>query len=445
MNQNRHLNLFSPYSQELSKENIEDNLNRAFVICLLNNHLLNYEFLRAIFDKANSTSIFKNLFASVTEISKSHIDIQVNLKEVNNEFSTIIPVSMSGKDLNIDEFFSHEENNNKEHITDILITINDVAILVEMKRSNENCIKQLYQQVATLRSDKNRKVIKPVDFSWLKVMELVNHINGFQKLFNISDNYLKDFIHLIESYNPNWIPVSSLASIKNTKENIFKVRQRLSLALNNIEDDDITVLDYRDRIGLQIKAKWANEIVINTDVDEEQKIILKFGIWPGNTKGQGSVMHQKLNMSQGWKPPVQLMINNESYKINLAYELKFCHFNGYVNNIIVTDNHIRSGRQLISEDIHSKFTGKYDRENWDKLDNFLTETLINSYDWKERLNWEEYFENTGRNYLTLSIGYQIETVVPFESIKSIDTKIDNVENLSNFIKQLKDEYLQLFD
>jgi len=445
MNQNRHLNLFRPYSQELSKENIENNLNRAFVICLLNNYLLYYEFLRIIFEKANSTSTFKNLFASVTDISKSEIDIQVNLNEKSNEFSTIIAVSMSGKDLDITKFFSYDANNKKDHVTDVFITINDVAILIEMKRGNENCIKQLYQQAATLRSDKNKDVIKPVDFSWLKVMELVNRISGFQRLFNISDAYLLDFVQLIKSYNPNWIPVSPLASIENTKDNIFRVRQRLSHALNSIKDDEISVLDYRDRIGLQINKGWAKEIVINTIVSKNNEIILKFGIWPGNTKGQGTKMYKKLNKLKNWKPPSKIEIDKKEYKIDVAYELKFCHFNGFVNNIVITDDHIKPKKQLLSKKNHHNYTGKYERENWDKLDSFLSDILVDSYNWKEELNWGKHFENTGRNYLTLSIGYQIEVIVPFKSIKEIDTKTDKVENLSNFIDGIKDEYLQLFD
>lgn len=445
MNYNKHLNIFRPFSQELTKENIEDNLSRAFVLCLLNNHLLKYEFLRAIFDKVESTSTFENLFASVIDLSKSHIDIQVNLKEVDDEFSTIIAVSMTGRDLDVSDFFSYEENNNKEHITDIFISINDVAIIIEVKRNNENCIQQLYQQATSLKSDKNEEDIKPLDFSWPKVMELVNRMNGFQKLFNSSDNYLENFIDLIKSHNPNWIPVSPLASIENTKDNIFKVRQRLSLALNNIKDEDINVLDYRDRIGLQIKTNWAKEIVIHTVIDQDGKIVLKFGIWPGNTKGQGTIMHRKLNKTKDWKPPTELKINQKVYKVEWAYELKFCHFNGFVNNIIVTDDDIKPGKNLITKHIHNKFTGKYDRKQWDKLDEFLSTTLVDSYDWKKELDWGKHFENTGRNYLTLSIGYQIQTIVHFDKIKDIDTVTDRSKKLSNFISKIKDEYLRLFD
>lgn len=50
---NSHLNIFRPFSQNLSKENIEDNLSRAFVLWLLNNGLLFHKFLRTVFSGTN--------------------------------------------------------------------------------------------------------------------------------------------------------------------------------------------------------------------------------------------------------------------------------------------------------------------------------------------------------------------------------------------------------
>lgn len=442
---NRHLNIFRSFSENLSKENIEDNLSRALVLCLQNNSLLLHEFLRTIFTETGQNDLYVNVLSDITNRDIYNIDIQVETTEITDSFSKVFALSMSGVPLDMQDFIKPKQIQEKKHRTDVFISLNDIAIVIEVKRDNTDCRNQLYQQVSAFTEVINKDIVFPLDFNWPKLMQLVNRVDGFQALIGSSDKQLKDFIDLIQSYNANWIPIPPLASTGNSFEKKFQIKQRVVAALKNIKNQEGNILDYPDRIGLELHYGWAKEIVINFRKAKENETNLAFGIWPGNTKGQGTIMHKKLKNYRNWEPPKSIQINNKQFDIKWGYELKFCHFNGYVSNIIIDDSNLKPGRKLISEHIHLNFTGKYGIEKWNELEQFLDNTIMDSFNWREKSGWQKHFIGTGRNYLTLSIGYQIETIVPVSYLQSLDTKIDNLQPLSDFIMELENSYSNLFD
>lgn len=440
----RHLNLFRAFSQNLSHENIEDNLSRAFVICLQNNNLLFHEFLKRIFSETEQTAVYSSIFTDITSLDNLNMDIQVKTDDINSEeFRKVFAVAISGKALDMSGFYSYHANSTKSHTTDIFITINDIAIVIEVKRNDDDCRSQLYQQVAAFTADINQNNVHPLDFNWRKVMELVTQINGFQILNHQNDRFLGDFIDLVKSHNQNWLPVAPFSSISNIPQNRHKFKKRIEAALNFVSED-LNILEYSDRIGLQISNGWASEIVINVQKNNLEKLDLHFGIWPGNTKSQGYKMLSELNKHSSWSPPKEVVINNERFQVKWGYEIKFCHFNRFVTNIILRDEHIKDGKKIISSLVHQKYTGKYNRDKWLELENFLDEYIKEDFNWREYMKWEKNFEQTNRTYLTLSIGYEIETIVPIDYVQRIDTQIDDLQSLSELIKNIKLEYEQLF-
>lgn len=440
----RHLNLFKAFSQNLSHENIEDNLSRAFVLCLQNNALLLHEFLKTIFIETNQKALYNATFTDISELDNLNMDIQVAMNNINAEdFSKIFAIAISGTALDMSDFFTFKPNTTKTHIADIFISINDIAFVIEVKRNNDDCKNQLFQQVATIADKVTSENVFPLDYNWKKIMELVTQINGFQTLNNQKDRFLNDFIDLIKSHNPNWLPVAPFASITDNIKNKNKFKQRIEAALNAISSNQ-NILNYNDRIGLQINTGWATEIVIYISEIKNQKLNLHFGIWPGNTKGQGWQMHDQLKKHPNWSPPNEIMICNQNFKIEWCYEIKFCHFNGFVTNLLITDNEIKTGKKLISDTVHRDYTGKYNRDKWGKLETFLDDYLIETFDWRKYMKWEKHFIDTQRNYLTLSIGYQIELIMPMGFIQNIDTKIDNLAPFSEMIIDIKNKLSNIF-
>lgn len=440
----RHLNLFRAFSQNLSHENIEDNLSRALVLCLQNNSLLLHEFLKTVFAETNQKGLYSTIFTDITELDNLKMDIQVTMNNINTEeFSKIFAIAISGIPMDMSNFFTYKPNPTKSHITDIFISINDIAFVIEVKRNNDDCRGQLYQQVATIAEDVTEENVFPLDFNWKKIMEMITQVNGFQTITNQKDRFITDFIDLIKSHNPNWLPVTPFASITNNYINRYKFEQRIEAALNGISAYQ-NILNYSDRIGLQINTGWASEIVINVRENKNKLVDLRFGIWPGNTKGQGWQMMGQLKKNPNWSPPKQLVINNIGFNVVWGYEIKFCHFNGFVANIILSDKDVKAGKKLISEDVHRRHTGKYIRANWNKLENFLDDYIEPHFNWRKYMNWDKNFLNTNRTYLTMSIGYEIETIIPVQYVQQLDKNIDDIKPLSDLIIEVQKAYSDLF-
>jgi len=89
------------------------------------------------------------LFSSISSDTKCVIDIQIDTATIEKEnFNTVYAVAMTAdRKLNMDDFFAQPQLSDKKNITDILITIKDIAVVIEVKRSGEDCKAQLFNQV----------------------------------------------------------------------------------------------------------------------------------------------------------------------------------------------------------------------------------------------------------------------------------------------------------
>lgn len=127
---NHHLNIFRFFNESTKKESVENNLSRAFSICLTNNSFFLNEYIQAIVTEED----YEYLFSSISEDTKYSINIQVDTATIEKEsFSKIYAVAMtSDKDLVMDDFFQQPEFGNEKNITDIIISIKDIAIIIEV-------------------------------------------------------------------------------------------------------------------------------------------------------------------------------------------------------------------------------------------------------------------------------------------------------------------------
>lgn len=438
---NRHLNIFHPYTKIVRKNQLENDLTRALSICLQEDNV----FFNAILKSILSQEEYRVLFSESNE-SKIEIDIQRDVQSIDG-FNKLYAVSISGFEMDTNSFLNQIQSSEYNPITDLIILINDIAIIAEVKPNNSDCANQLYTQAFnTLLSNDNELTINdviPVDLNWKKLMEIAVQTKNFKEASNKNARFLSDFIEYIRDHNHLWLPVSPFASLPNnlSSENAYRKRLNSVLAVLSTKFDK---LEYTDRMGLKLNTGWAQEIVFNFHNYKKDEAAIWFGVWPGNTKGQGSRMYNELDKNKNWHPPSTISLLNHDFKVKWGYEIKFCHFNRYVSNLIVTDDLIRPDKTLISRKTHDKCTGKYNRDRWDDLESFLDDYLITSYDWRKELGWEQHFLNSNRNYLTLSIGYQIETVVPVSFLQTIDTKPDELDQLSNLIIELKKKYENLF-
>ena len=99
------------------------------------------------------------LFSSISSDTKCLVDIQIDTASIETDsYKTVYAVAMtSDRNLDMADFFKQPEYSDKKNITDILVTIKDIAIVIEVKRTGEDCKAQLFNQVLPFIKSKDKK------------------------------------------------------------------------------------------------------------------------------------------------------------------------------------------------------------------------------------------------------------------------------------------------
>ena len=110
---NNRLNIFRFFNESTEKEFIENNLSRAFSLCLTNNSLFLNEYIKGIIKPDD----YEYLFASISSDTKCVIDIQIDTANIEKEnYRTVYAVAMtSDSKLKMDDFFSQPEHADKRN------------------------------------------------------------------------------------------------------------------------------------------------------------------------------------------------------------------------------------------------------------------------------------------------------------------------------------------
>lgn len=436
---NQHLNIFRFYNESSEKEFIENNLSRAFAICLTNNSLFLNEYIKSIV----TADDFDYLFSSIGENEQYSIDLQIDTATLEKvSYNKVYAVAMTtDKNLDMTDFFSQPDFGEKKNITDIIISIKDIAIIIEVKRTGEDCKAQLFNQVLPFINEKFTVV--PIKHSWQETVKLLEKINHLQILSRQHSVFINDFLQLSEIRFPQWfepkpfnvLPFSNQHG--TTKYNQLAKRMKQALASSNYE-----LLGYYDRLGVSVPFGWASEIIPEFQHYEnsKDKEYVTFYIWPGNTKQQG---YQIFNKSLDWHNKSSLTVRDKEYEIEIAFAIKLCHFNRYVSEINFYPKDIL--KPIHTEDNFYNKSGKWNRDSWTELEKFFDEHFKTDFDWRSKCGWADNFLNTDRNYLTMSIGYEVCMFIPYSEFKRIDKTETDIKKLSDFINDIAESYKKLLD
>ncbi len=436
---NQHLNIFRFHNESSDKEFIENNLSRAFAICLKNNNLFLNEYLKTVV----TADDFEYLFSTIGENEEYSIDLQIDTATLEKEnYRKIYAVAMTtDKSLNMFDFFSQPNFGEKKNITDIIISIKDIAIIIEVKRTGEDCKAQLFNQVLPFIRDEFNVI--PVKHSWQETINLLEKINHLQILSRQQSVFISDFLQLSEIRFPEWfepkpykaLPFSTQYGTKIHNQLLMRMRQALS-------SSKYQLLGYNDRLGISVPFGWASEIIPEFQFyeDSKDKEYVTFYIWPGNTKQQG---YQIFNKPLNWHEKTSLPVRNIEYEIEIAFAVKLCHFNRFVSGINFYPNNISKTIHTL-DNFHNK-SGKWDRSNWEELEIFFDEHFNVEFDWRSKCEWINKFLNTDRNYLTMSIGYEVTMFIPYSEFKRIDKTESDLKNLSDYVNDIVDSFRKLLD
>ncbi|MBR5167703.1 MAG: hypothetical protein IKW86_06510 [Salinivirgaceae bacterium] len=426
----KHLNLFR-FFNDSSNEFWEDNLSRAFAICLKNDAT----FLSFILQKILDSEVYSRIVNSDYPNSYIDIDLQRKVNYLDN-YSYIYAIACSG--IEIDEQgitkINSRDTDNPE--TDLLLTIGDICIIFEFKRTNEDCSAQLKQQAEIVK--KNSPDSEPIrfrDLDWKKIIETALSVLSIERQINNENIFLKNFIEFVEEYNTNWFPEKRLAEIPYPKNDSY-----LQKRLNSIKDfvfGKNTTKWVGDRYVISIEKPWAQELTVEY-LNTNGKDYITVEIYPGDTKRQG-YGYFKDGKTYKWEDE-----NICGYHVEVvSYYLKFSHFN---RGIAWLELSKEESINTHNYSFFSNWSGRYNEKrgkNW-KSD-FVRELNQIIPNWKERTTWDEVISNSNRNYFDLSVGTHLRVLIPYKQAQKLDD-VDNENNkLVEIIKQIYNELSKIID
>jgi hypothetical protein len=439
MNTNHHLNLFRYFHESQDAQFIENNLSRAFAICLQQDLLFFTEYLREVVREDD----FKYLFSHYDQDSRYVVDLQLDTGSTElSGLRKIYAIAMTGDErLDMNDFLLLGANGDKDkNITDVWILIKDFVFVIEVKRTYENCKQQLANQLAPIREANPGIPVIPVNFSWPHTLRIMERIANIRQMRNDNSSFVSDFLRLCEQRYPWWFPskpffVLPKLSSTSKKDNTAR-EKRLKQILQQSGQE---ILGYHDRMAISCKFAWASEIIPYFRIHKNIEY-LNFMIWPGNTKGQG---YHVYNKPLDWTKKKSLQIGQQVFEMDTAYELKFCHFNRYVTGLNFDDSNLIEPTHTQHNFYHR--SGKWEIERWSEFEQLLDVHFRPEFNWRDKCNWEKHFPDTDRTYFTVSFGFATEVWIPYTFFQDIDRLPGDFTEPANFIRQMIGSLSHLLD
>lgn len=420
---NKHLNIFKTYAKDNRSYQLENDLTRALAICLQEDALFFHEVLKAVI---SNSGLYNRLFEDLDGDTEVQIEIQKRTSQIQ-EFEQVFAVSLSESAMS--DFWQQTHNAEYDPICDMVITINNILIVIEAKRDNIDCTSQLYNQILNIftnqskRLEDNKQAITPVDLNWKKLMAIAVKVASFEKTTANTNRFLSDFIQLVKEHNFSWLPETPIGSLKTI--NAKSISRRIESALIKFCDENTKVekLAYRDRLGTTFTKRWANELLFNIDANTGDLIV---DIYPGNTKGQGYDIFQNEPQFN-----TQLNIDEQFYSTKKSYHIKIMG-QSYITGLWLSDSNFK--KPLYTKQNFNKYTGRVKRESWGTIEALLNDHI--SSDWKSECQWQDKIINSNRTLFNIAFGYQIKIRIPFNKLSQLDTNHSDITPLANLINSI---------
>jgi len=438
----RHLNIFN-FFNATNEDYLEDNLSRAFALCLKYDSVFLDKTLQAVL----SENIYSKLFNTDFPDYKIEIDLQNRVNELEG-FSKIIAVACSGKEVIDFESVIARETDSPE--TDVSIIINDTCILFEFKRTSEDCSAQLKCQAEKVwRNCSEETSIEYKDLAWNKIVRILQNVSSLQKQINIENPFTNDFIRFLERKFPEWFPSRLLQNISfptdESDPNGYYLNERLNIIKNQIYGEEATEekIGTFNRYVIKVDFGWINEINIEP-FQKNNKNFIVIRIHIGDTKEQGRHFFTKKPEGIIWQDNI------------LGFELEFEPYiklsNMYASALLWLRPNLDEYKKTHNLKFFNDFAGQFKRESWLNFEKNLGQYISN---WKDKCfvpntfskaSWNDKFENTQRNGLLLSIGTVLTVYLPYKECQKLDNAeinpkiVNTIREIINEIKKIVEGY-----
>ena len=418
---NYHLNLFRHYAENTTNEVLENNLTRALALCLLHDPVYLHGFLEEIM---GLEALRAQLHLQEPE-SRIDINLQQSVTSLQ-PCGMLYAVALTAGKLDVTSYETEGVWSTASPITDLTLRLNDVQILIEVKRDNTNCLGQLkgqvnvYQQAMASSAHQTQPTLKVKCLHWAQVVRLATDRQNFRQLTGSPNPFTADFADWVRYHFPSWDEPLFFTAIPFLTKDKAVNESALYRRLHYIEQQQFTgkLRGFSDRTSIIIDKLWANEVIIRPDWDaDQQRAYISLQIWPGNTKGQGWYVYDR---DLSWINQHNLEVDGHQYPLHVEQYLKFAHFNRFVCELELVDSLEPYAQNFRSMDAFNTFAGKWWRSDWPELHRLLNRDTGGL--WQDgSCEWQEEFESSNRNYCTVSLGFYVKMRLPYEELQALDT------------------------
>ncbi len=441
---NKHLNLFRFFSGS-NEEYRENNLSRAFALCLKNDSHFFDAVLKEILDEED----YKRFFNTDNPEHLIEINLQKRLADVDG-LEKVYAVSSSGKILSEEKYRETDADGSADPVTDVFIGLGDVCILFEFKKTVTSCAAQLKNQASILIQKDNRDQQDAVfrDFSWKKLISTALTVLSFQKHVGAVNPFLNDFIKYTESEYPNWFPSKPLNNIPfpadNQSPNSHHLRTRLNLLMEKFHPnnaDGSGTEERGDRFVIKVNYKWASELHLTHGAVKGDGNCLFLSVYPGDTKSQG--FHLFKNRDRFDWPSTIL----DGYKLIISPYLKFSNYSKGVFWVWLKKDEAQITHKL---SFFEEYAGRWKKERWHELEKKLTSIKANwrnEDESKGSISYDDVFINSNRSYYDLSIGMGVSVCIPYKKALTLDSaeSVEQDNELVGLLRKIAAEMKRIID
>jgi len=441
-NQDKHLNLFHFFSDN-NNPYYEDNLTRGLAICLQNDPVFAERFFRMLFkDQFNEILSFDG---NDDQIS---INIQVDASSIKG-VKNLLGVALTTDDHDLSEYAKPRKRS--RHYIDMVIQINDTMAIVEVKRTDENCMAQLRGQMgAVLQANEDAEIKEEYkSYKWKSISKLLEEVIVFQRNIGTVNTFTKNYTEFLYRKHPGWFETKPFRRIIFPEKLSYKkgtagyeIQRRIDLIKNEMYGEE--ELRYDRGAKILDNIDWADELNFKAKkIDGKDYIAIE--LWPGDTKDQGWKIYKK-DQNITWPEKVA------GYETHIIYNIKFAHFNKGIHWVSSSDvkNPIthnypffkqNAGRWKKTED--GKAWEKRGAE-WESFKNGVNELKS---DWTNDPEWISRFQSEGRNYFDVSIGYGVHLLVPYKEARKLDHKNTKAgkSKFAEHLKSVADKFINEID
>lgn len=415
---NSHLNLFH-FFNDRGAEYLEDNLSRAFGLCLIHD----LSFLDWVLLEILTPEDYHRLRREFTTWRETEIDVQRQAVELGG-YDVIYALSVTAADIDWNSANEPESEGTNNPRTDLIVAIGDTLLVFEFKRTTEDCAVQLRNQITVIQKagEEESEDVPTViyqDFAWAKLLRLAEQradAGGYAALFP------RELVNFVERRYPQFFPTITLDRLQLTNNAEDEVSARVYKRLDHLKEQlgrrlGYTFEQYRGvhrRTNLRVSWGWTREVLLDAAVIDGDSYLI-FTIYGGETKGQGTRL---------WKGDFtidQLRTNGsgETNILLIAPYLKWRHFNTpiadwYVPNDVAPYTHTSS--------FFHRYAGRHQRPNWGRSDSLEMTLDALSPDWRVPSGYDKALTVPGRkrNYYDFSVGIRLQLRIPYEQAQAIE-------------------------